>query len=290
MATIIDEPAGPAPDPAADHPTVISAKSAPARVAAASDLVEPDYVPPDFSGSRQIRIGSSFIEQFVAGHNAGDVLRELVQNEYDDDGEKLTLTFGSRSLEVLGSGRNIDARGWDRLSVIVGTGNVMGSGHGERVAPKENGIGSKNFGLRSLFRFGDAIHVRSGGKVALLDLQTQETGQAADPAWHGEQGVRLHVPYRQESGERLEAFTVEREQHALSLMAAGMPDTLVKLALTGRRRGLREVNVRSIRTGRTLRWKQDTTPMGCRVTGVAAVARKGRLVDGADKPIAIQEE
>jgi hypothetical protein len=290
VATIIDEPAGPAPDPAADHPTVISAKSAPARVAAASDLVEPDYVPPDFSGSRQIRIGSSFIEQFVAGHNAGDVLRELVQNEYDDDGEKLTLTFGSRSLEVLGSGRNIDARGWDRLSVIVGTGNVMGSGHGERVAPKENGIGSKNFGLRSLFRFGDAIHVRSGGKVALLDLQTQETGQAADPAWHGEQGVRLHVPYRQESGERLEAFTVEREQHALSLMAAGMPDTLVKLALTGRRRGLREVNVRSIRTGRTLRWKQDTTPMGCRVTGVAAVARKGRLVDGADKPIAIQEE
>ena len=38
---------------------------------------EPDYVAPDFSGSRRTRIGSSFIEQFVAGHDASDVLREL---------------------------------------------------------------------------------------------------------------------------------------------------------------------------------------------------------------------
>jgi hypothetical protein len=81
--------------------------------------------------------------------------------------------------------------------VIVGTGNVMGSQRGEVVAPKENGIGSKNFGLRSLFRFGDEIHVRSGGQVALLDLQTQETGRERDPAWRGEKGVRVHVPYRQ---------------------------------------------------------------------------------------------
>lgn len=156
-------------------------------------LHEPDYVPPDFSGSRRTRIGSSFIEQFVAGHDASDVLRELIQNEYDGGGEELTLTFGSRSLEVAGTGRNIDRNGWDRLSVIVGTGNVMGSRQAEVVAPKENGIGSKNFGLRSLFRFGDEIHVRSSGQVALLDLQTQETGRERDPAWQGEKGVRVHT-------------------------------------------------------------------------------------------------
>jgi hypothetical protein len=247
-------------------------------------------VPPDFSASRQIRIGSSFIEQFVAGHDASDVLRELVQNEYDGGGEMLTLTFGSRSLEVVGSGKNIDAKGWERLSVIVGTGNVMGNGHGDVVAPKENGIGSKNFGLRSLFRFGDAIHVRSGGKVALLDLQTQETGHEPDPAWRGEKGVRIHVPYRQGSTERLEAFTAEREEHSLGVMATGMPDTLVKLALTGKKRGLREVSVHSIRTGRTLRWKQDATPGRCRAAGATMVVRKGRLVDGADKPCSFQEE
>lgn len=215
-------------------------------------MVEPQYVPPDFSGSRQIRIGASFIEQFVAGHDAGDVLRELVQNEFDGGGDVLKLTFGSRSLEVAGSGRNIDAKGWDRLSVIVGTGNVMGSGNGEVVAPKENGIGSKNFGLRSLFRFGDAIHVRSGGRVALLDLQTQETAREIDPSWRREKGVRVHVPYRQESTDRLEAFSLAREEHALELMAAGMPDTLVKLALAGQKRGLRQVQVDAIRSGRTL--------------------------------------
>ncbi len=49
---------------------------------------EPDYVPPDYGASRRTRIGSSVIEQFVAGHDAGDVLRELVQNEYDGGGEK----------------------------------------------------------------------------------------------------------------------------------------------------------------------------------------------------------
>ncbi|MGN7998025.1 hypothetical protein [Sphingomonas sp. 22176] len=252
-------------------------------------IEEPSYTPPDFSGSRQIRIGASFIEQFVAGHDAGDVLRELVQNEFDGGGNTLTLTFGSRALEVTGSGRDIDARGWNRLSVIVGTGNVMGSGRGEVVAAKENGIGSKNFGLRSLFRFGDTIHVRSAGRVALLDLQTQETAQEADPSWQRDRGVRIHVPYREQSTDRLEAFSVEREEHALGLMAAGMLDTLVKLALTGQRRGLRQVQVNSLQTNRTLRWKQDAVAGRCRLAGVSMVARKGRLTDG-DVGTPFQEE
>jgi hypothetical protein len=251
---------------------------------------EPDYVPPDFSGSLRTRIGSSFLEQFVAGHDASDVLRELVQNEFDGGGETLTLTFGSRSLEVAGTGRNIDRNGWERLSVIVGTGNVMGSRQVEVVAPKENGIGSKNFGLRSLFRFGDEIHVRSGGQVALLDLQTQKTGRERYPAGRGEKGVRVYVPYRQESTERLEAFTVEREDHAIALMALGMRDTLVKLALSGKKRGLREVNIRSIRTGRMLCWKQDAKPAHCRAVGVTMVARRGRLIDGDARGAPFHEE
>ena len=226
----------------------------------------------------------------VAGHDASDVLRELIQNEYDGGGETLTLTFGSLSLDASGTGKNIDRSGWERLSVIVGTGNVMGSRDGEVVAEKENGIGSKNFGLRALFRFGDEIHVRSGGKVALLDLQTQETGREKDVAWRGEKGVRIYLPYRQESTERLEAFTVEREQHALSLMAAGMPDTLIKLAHSGKKRGLREVNIRSIRTGRTLHWKQDAKIGRCRTAGVSMVARSGKLNDHDDKGAPFREE
>lgn len=251
---------------------------------------EPDYVPPDYGASRRTRIGSSVIEQFVAGHDAGDVLRELVQNEYDGGGDKLMLTFGSKSIEVIGSGRNIERSGWERLSVIVGTGNVMGTRGTEVVAPKENGIGSKNFGLRSLFRFGDKIHVRSAGHVALLDLQTQETGRAPDPQSRGAKGVRLFVPYRTRSTETLEAFTVEREVHALELMAASMPDTLLKLAHGGKKSGLREVNVRSIRTGRILRWRQEASPARCRTSGVSMISRRGRMSDGDARVVSFQEE
>ena len=124
MATIVEQPENPVP------PARSASKRATTRPESAS-IDEPDYVPPDYSGSRRTRIGSSFIEQFVAGHDASDVLRELVQNEYDGGGEILTLTFGSRSLEVVGTGRSVDRKGWERLSVIVGTGNVMGSRRGE---------------------------------------------------------------------------------------------------------------------------------------------------------------
>lgn len=250
---------------------------------------EPVFVPPDYGDSRRTRIGSSVIEQFVAGHDAGDVLRELVQNEYDGGGNKLTLTFGSKSVEVIGSGRNIDRSGWERLSVIVGTGNVMGTHGAEVVAPKENGIGSKNFGLRSLFRFGDQIHVRSSGQVALLDLQTQETGRASDPEFGSVKGVRLFVPYRTRSTETLEAFTVEREAHALELMATSMPDTLLKLAHGGKKSGLLEVNVRSIRTGRILRWRQEASSDRCSTPGVSMISRRGRMSDGA-RTITFREE
>lgn len=273
-------------DTAGERPKPARRRSAPDQSAA---IEEPTYEAPDFSGSRKTRIGSSFIEQFVAGHDASDVLRELVQNEFDGGGEALALTFGTRELEVVGSGRGIDPGGWERLSVIVGTGNVMGSARPETVAPKTNGIGSKNFGLRSLFRFGDQIYVRSGGQVALLDLQTQETGRERDPAWRGERGVRVHVPFRQDSTERLEAFTLEREQHSLDLMAARMPDTLVKLALDGRRRGLRQVTIRSLRTGRILRWRQDAKRSGSRLAGVASIVRSGQLVDGDGKPARFKE-
>lgn len=290
MATKAKRPASEAADsPAGDWgDTTIRRRGAVTRIKGLR-IDEPTYEAPDFSGNRRTRIGSSFIEQFVAGHDASDVLRELVQNEFDGGGDKLDLTFGTHALQVTGSGRGIDAGGWERLSVIVGTGNVMGSADAEVVMPKMNGIGSKNFGLRSLFRFGDEIYVRSGGQVALLDLQTQETGQERDRAWQGEKGVRIHVPYRTRSTELLEAFTIDRERHSLDVMTARLPDTLVKLALDGRRRGLRELTIRSIRTGRVLRWRQDAKRRASRLAGVASIARSGQLVEGDGRPTGFKE-
>lgn len=244
---------------------------------------EPDaWSPPDFGGQRRTRIGASIVEQFVAGHDASDVLRELVQNEFDAGGDRLVVTFGEDSLDVMGNGRGITQDGWKRLSVIVGIGRVVGEDAAERIAPKINGIGSKNFGLRSLFIFGDEIYVRSRGHAAVLDLPTLETGRVRDPAWWGGTGVRLKVPYRRCKFEKLEPFTVEEEKRVFETMAGGMLPTLVKLALGGRSPGLRELLLRSVRNGRTLSWRQKAEAVRCRMRGVSALRRTGRLTDQSD--------
>jgi hypothetical protein len=103
----------------------------------------------------QFAVGRSIVPQFVFGHDHADVLEELIQNEYDAGGNDLQVLFGQDSLVITGNGAVIDDEGWSRLSVILGTGEVPGR-DGRVVQPKRNGIGSKNLGLRSLFRVYDA--------------------------------------------------------------------------------------------------------------------------------------
>jgi hypothetical protein len=237
------------------------------------------WSPPDFAGQKQARIGASVVEQFVSGHNAGDVLRELVQNEFDGGGDQLNVKFGENSLEIVGNGRGITADGWQRLSVIVGTGRVVGAAESERVDAKANGIGSKNFGLRSLFLFGDNIYVRSGGLVAVLDLRTLETGKVRDPGYWGGKGVRIQVPFRRQSFEILEPFGPDREAAAFDVMAGGVLATLVKLALPGNRAGLRGLTLHSARSQRTLDWKQTAQSLKSPMKGISVVRRVGRLSD-----------
>src|SRR5262249_45952631 len=138
-------------------------------------------------------------------------------------------------LTVTGSGRSINAKGWSRLSVIMGTGEVIGEGHGELIEPKENGIGSKNFGLRALFSYGDQIHVRSNGRMAILDVKHAAAGTQTDPEPRGRPGVVVQTPYRTTVTRRLQPFTPEREALALKDIEEALFPTLVKLALDGRR-------------------------------------------------------
>ena len=258
-----------------------SAKTASGRSRgpSAGSLASAHWTPPDFDGHTTVRIGASVVDQFVRGHNAADVLRELVQNEFDGGGDRLAVHFGTDALEVIGNGSGIRPDGWKRLSVIVGTGRVVGDTAVERVEAKTNGIGSKNFGLRSLFLFGDRIFVRSGGHVCSLDLRTLATGKLADPGADGSRGVRLSVPFRTETFEILEPFTAEREGKAFDTMASGMLATLVKLALPGSRPGLREVELSSARHARRLVWKQTVERERSPLKGVTAVRRNGKLVD-----------
>jgi hypothetical protein len=238
---------------------------------------EQDWQPPIITKDFRPRIAFSIVEEFVAGHDAGDVLRELVQNEFDAGGTQVSVTFGRKSLTVVGNGRPIDAKGWSRLDVILGTGKIIGGNGDVSVEPKENGIGSKNFGLRSLFLFGNRIYVRSNGRMAVLDLPTLGPQQLEDTESRGRSGVYVHVPYRSEQFQSLAAFTVEQEQKALDQIQSRLLPTLVKLALPGARPGIRVLTLVSERTGRELNWRQRADPLKCKVKGVSAVRRVGRL-------------
>ena len=235
------------------------------------------WEPPILTGGFKPRIASSVVEEFVAGHNAGDVLRELVQNEFDAGGTQVWVTFGRSGLTVAGNGRPIDLKGWSRLDVILGTGLVVGGEKEDSVEPKENGIGSKNFGLRSLFLFGNRIHVRSNGRMAVLDLPAMGTQLLKDAGSRGRRGVSVHVPYRSEQFQSLAPFTIEREQRALDHIEGGLLATLVKLALPGARPGIRGLTLVSARTGREFVWRQEAETLKCKVKGVSAVRRIGRL-------------
>src|SRR5260370_38764479 len=90
--------------------------------------------------------GNSIVAEFVLGHDHADVLRELVQNEYDAGGSRLQVTFDTDELRISGNGSPIDATWWKRLSVMLGTG--QGGGYGTTIARKRNCIGSHQLLLR----------------------------------------------------------------------------------------------------------------------------------------------
>lgn len=90
------------------------------------------WVPPSLSDKFVSAFGSSVLEGFAAGHSPRDVLRELVQNEFDAGGTRLQVIFGSDALRVFGNGRVIDKRGWRRLQMLLGTGRIVGADAAKR--------------------------------------------------------------------------------------------------------------------------------------------------------------
>lgn len=216
-------------------------------------MIQPES--PDTAKFR-FQVGTSLLAEFAVGHTPADVLRELVQNEYDAGGTELVIEFGEDALMVRGNGKTIDRPGWKRLSVILGTGSVAGGG--ERIQAKTNGIGSKNFGLRSLFLFGDRIHVTSGGQMTMLDWsQGTLESPVPDAASLNSPGVDIRVPYRRVADGLLQGFDEAKELEALRSFAVQLAPTLLKLAEPGKRKSLRTVVVRSERLGHEMRWHQS---------------------------------
>jgi len=203
----------------------------------------------------EFRVGMNVVTEFVASHTPADVLRELVQNEYDAGGTTLDVGFGADTLVVRGNGKTIDGGGWQRLSVMLGTGLVAGGN--DSVEPKANGIGSKNFGMRSLFLFGDRIEVESGGLRTVLDRSRGSLRQPVrHPASLGQPGVTVRVPYRLAGDGTLPAFGEENELEGLKTIAGELAATVIKLAQPGSQKSLQSVVLRSSRLGQELRWRQ----------------------------------
>ena len=226
----------------------------------------------------EFSFGESVLSEFVSGHDASGVLRELVQNEFDAKGTKIEILFGEESVQILGNGKPIDASGWKRLSVMLGKGQVTGS---DRVIePKMNGIGSKNFGLRSLFLLGDQIFVSSGGRWTILDISRGTLPKPRRvPDSKDTRGIRIEVPFRATARGGLEPFGREREEHAVAAFFQDLIPTLIKLAQPNSPKSLRELVVSSERCNRRIRWSQSATKVNASIKNVVGVHRQIRVTD-----------
>ncbi len=226
-----------------------------------------------------VRYGDSIAEQFARGHDFPAILRELIQNEYDAGGSSIEVTLEPDALRVRGTGAVIGPDGWKRLSVVMGTGRVTGPEQ-EKVEPKKNGIGSKNFGLRSLFVMGNSIHIRSGGFTSVLDLRAGvDRSPRLDSESRGVPGVEIYVPYRTARSGSLEPFTVEAEELALESAAASLGPALLKLAVPGARKSVERLTLRSVRLDRVLEWSQRAVLLRCRLRSIKAIRRTVRFMD-----------
>jgi hypothetical protein len=229
----------------------------------------------------RVAIGSDLVAEFVLGHSYPDVLRELAQNEFDAGGSRLVADFGDHALRITGNGRPVDANGWRRLSVLLSTGRVAG-GNGDQsvIAPKTNGIGSKNLGLRSLFLIGDQIIVRSAGYWTLLD---RENGALAKPESDRrsdrDDGIEITVPYRTSNDGSFRPFDVQAEDSALRQLAGEIGDILSKLADLGHAGSLNDVVVLSSRLHRRISWTQKVTAAPSTLRGVSAIRRTIKRYD-----------
>ena len=215
-------------------------------------------------------VGDSVLEQFALSHTPSDILRELVQNEYDAAGHELDVNFGRDRLVITGTGNPIDSAGWKRLQVMLGTGRVQNLD--TYIEPKESSIGSKNFGLRSLFTVGDAIWVTSGGKWSVLHCGRGALYPPRDGRDSAPRGVRIEVPYRRSTTGALEPFTPKRRSAWVREIGDSVAETLIKLAHPERSRSLRRAVLKL--DGKALvAWTQRAEEVPIPVRGVQLVRR-----------------
>lgn len=141
--------------------------------------------------------GPAAVGQFLREVSLVDLVVELVQNDLDAGATRTSIDFGERGLVCEGNGKPLDAKAWARLESVIGAGGD--------IEAKRDGIGSKNHGLRSLFRLADRIGIQSAGLRTDLTVR----GDLAKPKrfkpafWLRQndggaprKGARIVAPYR----------------------------------------------------------------------------------------------
>ncbi|HEY7810957.1 MAG TPA: hypothetical protein VIA98_11305 [Allosphingosinicella sp.] len=141
--------------------------------------------------------GPAAVGQFLREVSLVDLVVELVQNDLDAGATGTSIDFGEHGLVCEGDGEALDAKAWARLESVIGAGGD--------IEAKRDGIGSKNHGLRSLFRLADRIGIQSAGWRTDLTVR----GDLAKPKrfkpafWPRQvdltaprKGARIIAPYR----------------------------------------------------------------------------------------------
>lgn|GEM_PF-5838700 len=141
--------------------------------------------------------GPAAVGQFLREVSLVDLVVELVQNDLDAGATRTSIDFGELGLVCEGDGEPLDDKAWARLESVIGAGGD--------IEAKRDGIGSKNHGLRSLFRLADRIGIQSAGTRTDLTLR----GDLARPKrfkpafWPRQddraaprEGARIIAPYR----------------------------------------------------------------------------------------------
>jgi hypothetical protein len=151
-------------------------------------------------GSPVVKIDvAGVVSQFLSELSVFDIVVEIVQNDLDAGASRTEIQFGDSELVCIGNGKSIDAQGWNRLTYALGAGG--------EVLAKQDGIGSKNHGLRAAFLIGDQIVVQSGGQRTDLTVRgsIDQPNLFFPAAWPRvadrnapQRGVRITVPYRTE--------------------------------------------------------------------------------------------
>ena len=235
----------------------------------------------------QFHVAESVVPQFALSNTPTAILRELVQNEYDAEGNELGVTFESEHLVIAGNGNPIDDAGWKRLQVILGTGWVPNLD--TYIEPKKSSLGSKNFGLRSLFAVGDQIRVYSNGKWSSLHWQRGTVYPPMEAPDSPQRGVRIEVPYRRSTTGALEPFTPKRRDVWIQEIGDSLVETLIKLAHPGRSRSLRRAILKADGLP-DVSWNQRAKEVGTLAKGIRLVRRQALQESTANRKSVIELE